>query len=168
MTSTCQLAGVGELACLTESPVVYFTVVADYSSAAPESQVSGLVTFTPRLLRGEILFTSANNGIFVPVTVGVLRNGVLYDIGSGTPGVQLVANFAELNVTTLVYDVTFEVTVDDAYCFWAPFAFPAPAGGTVCLTSPALAVIPYAPPNSTVWRPDVGEGYPVPLRGGAW
>ena len=108
----------------------------------------------------------ADTAIAIPPLTAAIYNGVLSAIDyADTPGFQLPANVAALNLAQLIYDVTFtNVTFNDATQFLAPFAFAAPSDTTpVCLTDPDLTRLPYQPPSTSTWVPSAPLGSPTPL-----
>ena len=108
----------------------------------------------------------ADTAIAIPPLTAAIYNGVLSTVDyTDTPGFQLPANVAALNLAQLIYDVTFtNVTFNDALQFLAPFAFAAPSDTTpVCLTDPGLTRLPYQPPSTSTWVPSAPLGSPTPL-----
>lgn len=144
--------------------LTYFSVSGDWRSSedpmasstanTPRVQVvSGFVDFIPRLPSGYAINISdfdlegqtRDAAILLAPRKARIWNGQLCTINAAdSPGVQLVANTAALNLTDpLVYDVLFSnirYNANDQRI--QNFAFTAPTSGgpgwTVCITDPAL------------------------------
>jgi hypothetical protein len=139
------------------------------SAAQP---VNALVTFTPRVARGQQFFIGDTAITLVPLTARIY-NGVLSTLDTAdTPGsaqqrFQLVANTAALNLGgDLIYDVTYtDIMFSGSLQYLAPFAFKAPTDSTpVCLTDQDLVKLPYQPPSTRSWVPAPAPGTPIQLR----
>lgn len=93
---------------------------------------------------------SANTGLALPAITARILQGELQTIDrADTPQIQLVANSAVLNLTSLVYDVSFSnVVYASAGQTITNFAFTAPTTATtIDLTDPALTRLAYDPTN---------------------
>lgn len=127
------------------------------------------VTVTVTALGSEQI--TGDTAISLPPITARIANGILSTIDYiDTPGIQLTANTAQLNLSgELIYDVTFtNITFNGASQFLSPFAFTAPTTNTtICLSSPELERLPYQTPNETSWVPPT-VGQPLSLVGSNW
>lgn len=137
--------------------LTYFTVTGDWrSNEDPQVSstnntpqvmpVSGFVEFQARLPKGFALHVASfdvggvgrDTAILLAPRRARIWEGRLCTINAAdTPGVQLVANTAELGLTDpLIYDVTFSsIRYNGTDQMIQNFAFQAPtSGGTICIT----------------------------------
>lgn len=142
--------------------LTYFTVTGDWRSNedplvsgttnAPQlKEVSGFVEFTPRLPSGFSIMVDAfdlgsgatrDTAILLAKRRARIWDGQLCTINPvDTPGVQLVANTANLALPDpLIYDVTFSnIRYNGTDQTIQNFAFTAPTtNATLCITDPTL------------------------------
>ena len=153
----------------TPVTLVYFTVngvFVDVESADPAGSsstlsyenISGFVTFYPRLPKGAVQFIanltlpvsgSASAALAIAPVDGRIMSGQLCTINSAdTVGVQLLASSSLFDINPLIYDVKFtQVTYAAASQQISNFGFTAPyTATTVSITDPTLARIPYGGP----------------------
>jgi len=142
-------------------PLTFFTVTADFKSVTadlvtdtnydPEvgGHLTGTVTFTPLVTKGDVLVVEGVAYIPAPIVGIIAPDGKLVLRNAPDPGgtgtyapIRLLAHNAALNLAAnLAYDVTFtDIRLDNAPWQITGFTFNAPTGGELNLAN----VIPVA------------------------
>jgi hypothetical protein len=163
------LSGEGVLVGEVPSPLelTWFEVTGYFSAIFIDpvvKPVSALVSFTARLLVGQLLFVD-DAAVQLGPLFAVIHDSVLCTATPGTPspehhlplsgdiltpGFRLPAN--QFGLDELIYDVAF--TDGDGNQSLAPFAFAAPADGSpVCITGDDFDALPWQPPSQVQWSP---------------
>jgi hypothetical protein len=125
--------------------------------------VNALVTFTPRLPRGQT-FEVGDTVVSLSPLAAQIADGVLSTIDySDAPGIELVSNSEALGLDELIYDVTFtQVNYNGACQYSAPFAFVAPTDSTpVDLAD--VTKLPWQPPSNVDYVPPHAVGQSIPV-----